>query len=448
MSELYDPSGPLRPNELSREHAPDEGWDAAVGGTRVSRRLTPQRLARILRSLNEGDGYEYLTLAEELEENDLHFRSVLFTRKVMLTSASRMVVAASESDEHRAHKTVVEQLVVEDAFTGLVFDMADGLSKGFSAVEIIWNTRHPGAARWRPSNYVWRDPRRFSVNPISGGSLRLRDKTREGKALPPGQYVVHRPRLKSGKALRAGLAYPAAIAYALKNFTIRDLMRFIEVMGIPARVGTLEDESPQKKKELLRALVQLSGGTSAVIPEGAKIDFIQSAKSGGDIFLGTAKYWDSQLSKLVLGQTMTTDDGASKSQAGVHNLVRHDIAQHDAGAMSADINRCLIRPFIDMNFGPPSDGLYPRLELTVREKENMSALVKAMCSLADRNVAITEREAREVLGLTAPEDGEKLMQPLSVIQLTDKPGDSEAGDDAPPEDTENTPLQDAEDENA
>lgn len=410
-----------------------------MGSESVSHNLTPKRLAHLLRGVNEGDADRYLTLAEEMEENDLHYRSVLFTRRMMLSSAPRMVTAAGDSEEHRRNKEVVEALVVEDAFTDLVFEMTDGLSKGYSVIETLWDTDHPGATPWRPVRYQWRDPRRFMVNPISGGNLRLRSSgAMEGKELPAGRYVVHRPRLKSGKALRSGLAYPAAIAYALKNFTVRDLMRFLEVMGIPARIAK-SDEAMKDRKErrkLLMALRRLQSDTVAVVPPGTEIEYARGAGQGGDIFLGTARYWDAQISKLVLGQTMTTDDGASKSQAGVHNLVRIDIAQHDAGAVSADINRCLVRPFIDHNFGRPADGLYPRVSLPIREKENVTARIKAFCALADRGVEISQDDAREAIGVPKPEANADLMQPLSVLQLTDKDQGGKGDDDKddPPKD--------------
>lgn len=42
--------------------------------------LTPERLAGILREAEAGDPYQYLELAEEMEEKDLHYLAVLSTR--------------------------------------------------------------------------------------------------------------------------------------------------------------------------------------------------------------------------------------------------------------------------------------------------------------------------------------------------------------------------------
>ena len=65
----------------------------------VANGLTPQRLASILRAAAEGSPNDYLTLAEEMEERDLHYASVLGTRKLAVAGLSVRVEAASDDPE-------------------------------------------------------------------------------------------------------------------------------------------------------------------------------------------------------------------------------------------------------------------------------------------------------------------------------------------------------------
>ena len=58
------------------------------------------------------------------------------------------------------------------------------------------------------------------------------------------------------------------------------------------------------------------------------------------------------MSKVVLGQTMTDENGGSLAQAMVHNQIRIDILQDDARQLANTINRDLIAPFVALNFGP------------------------------------------------------------------------------------------------
>ena len=56
-------------------------WDQSVASG-----LTPQRLATLLRGAIRGDHRLYLELAEEMEERDPHYFSVLGTRKRVLAA--------------------------------------------------------------------------------------------------------------------------------------------------------------------------------------------------------------------------------------------------------------------------------------------------------------------------------------------------------------------------
>ena len=41
---------------------------------------------------------------------------------------------------------------------------------------------------------------------------------------------------------------------------------------------------------------------------------ISNVAGAGDFFKGLAEWWDKQVSKAVVGQTMSTDDGSSQAQ--------------------------------------------------------------------------------------------------------------------------------------
>ena len=72
------------------------------------------------------------------------------------------------------------------------------------------------------------------------------------------------------------------------------------------------------------------------------------------VFEGMASYFDKQISKVVLGQTGTTDVGQHVGTANAHEKVREDIEASDAAQLSATLNRDLVRPLVDLNLGPVS----------------------------------------------------------------------------------------------
>jgi phage gp29-like protein len=104
---------------------------------------------------------------------------------------------------------------------------------------------------------------------------------------------------------------------------------------------------------------------------------------------------------------MTADDGASMAQAKVHNEVRHDIAQADARAVGVTLNRDLVRPFVDLNFGVQQ--VYPRLAIDIAEPEDTTGRLKAAEGLIARGLRVRASELRQALKFTEPDAGEEVV---------------------------------------
>jgi phage gp29-like protein len=193
----------------------------------VASGLTPARLAAILHACDQGEMTAYLALAEEMEERDPHYASVLGTRKRAVSGVKPVVEAASEeaADEKLA-QAVRDAITSYTGFSELVTDLLDGLGKGFSAVEIDWDTT---GTPWRPAAFKHRNAQWFRFDRATGEELRLIDEADpvDGVALKPFGWLVHRPKLKSGLTARSGLARLVAFSWMCKAYTLKDWMAFV-----------------------------------------------------------------------------------------------------------------------------------------------------------------------------------------------------------------------------
>lgn len=410
---LYDHNGrPVSLASLGRVHA-DPARDPWLTPLReeVASQLSPERLGSLLRAADDGDPIAYLTLAEEIEERELHYSAVLRQRKAGVTAAQVAVEAASDQADHRRHADAVREITRKPCFDQLLFHMQDALGKGYSVVEQLWDT---SGRLWWPRAYEWRDPTWFRLDPRTLEIVGLHDGTPEGTPLPPFKYVIHMPHLKSGAAVRGGLARPATIVYVLKRFTLQQMARFLEVYGIPVRLGRYPAQTPEgDKRELLVALRRIGSDAAAIIPDNVSVEFLDGQRGGrgggAEGFIGAARFWDEQLSKLVLHQTMTTEAGASRSQSETHDHVRAGAALHDCRMSSGTINRDVTRPFIDINFGPQER--YPRITISIIEADELSAWAGAVVSFVDRGLNVDQRHIRARLGLAEPEPDAVLLTP-------------------------------------
>lgn len=366
--------------------------------------LTPVKLATLLRAAAEGDADAQLTLAEEMEEKDLHYASVLGTRKRAVARLPIVVEAASDSADDVKMADEVRALFKRPGTKAMIEGCLDGLGKGYSVVEMNWDkSRLP----WRPS-YTWRDPRFFQYDRETLTQLRLKDEAdlMNGVPLPPYKFIVHEPRLKMGIPLRNGLARLAAWTYCFKNFTVKDWVAFCEVFGMPLRVGKYRPGETEDNINILKsAVANLGSDAAAVIPEGMLIEFVDGVKSTGgeSLFERVADFFDKQMSKAVLGQTMTADDGSSQSQATVHNEVREDLRDADAEQLAETLLRDLVIPYINLNRGPREN--YPQLFLREPKAADIKVLSEALDKLVPLGLKVEASEVRDRLGFSDPAAG-------------------------------------------
>jgi phage gp29-like protein len=401
--------------------------------------LTPARITALLREAEEGDWMRYCELAEEMEEKDLHYLSVLSTRKRAVSQLDIRVEPGADTPEARKHAALVEKWLERDTLQIERFDVLDAIGKGASFTEIIWDfqaTGPDGAQVWLPGKLKWRLPQWFEFDRIDGETPLLRDEGGMPRPLPAFKFITHVHGAKSGLPVRGGLARAAAWGYLFKNYAIRDWVSFLEVFGKPIRTGRYDLGAAEGDiRKLMRAVAQLGQDASAVYPRSMDMEIISA--SGGtspkEMWLAKAQYWDEQFSKAVLGQTSSSDakaGGLGSGQADLHGDVRDDIANADGVSEAATYNRDLVRPIIDLNYGPQA--VYPRLMIEKPKPVEIKTEIEAAEKLAGMGVEIDAEEMRERAGLPAPKSADaKLLKVPSQTMGQNSPQEALQGQDGP-----------------
>lgn len=368
--------------------------------------MTPLRLAEILRDADQGEPMRYFELAEIIEERDLHYAGVLQTRKRSVAQLDITVEAASDDAEDVRRADLVREWLKRDELAEELFDMLDAVGKGISFAEIIWNS---SSGQWWPERLEWRDPRWFTFDrrdmrtPLLRGGI---DGGVQAEPLPGFKFITTQIKAKSGLPVRSGLARLAAWAWMFKAFTQRDWAIFTQTYGQPVRVGKFhEGATKEDKATLFRAVANIAGDCAAIIPSSMEIEFIEAknATAGSELYERRADWLDRQVSKAVMGQTGTTDskqgglgDGGNK----VHEGVREDIERADCKAQAAAINRDLIRPWMELEFGPGRG--YPRVVIARPDKEDLALLSDSLAKLVPLGLRVSQSEVRDKFGLADP----------------------------------------------
>ena len=375
-----------------------------VGGNPAAG-LTPGKLATILRSAAEGNWESYLELAEAMEERDLHYQAVLSVRKRAVAQLPITVEAASDEPDHIEHAEYLRRWIKRGTLRKALFDILDAVGKGFSVHEIEWDTSY-----YWPKHFHYRPQRWFDADLIDKDTPRLRE-LGALEDLEEHRFLLHVHKSKSGSTIRSGIAYMAAWSWMMKRFTDHDWAVFVRNYGKPIRVGKYDAHSTEEDRDILwRAVADIAGDTAAIIPATMQIEFITAMQGGAnpEMHQRRCEYLDQQISKLVLGQTTTTDAiSGGHAVSKEHREVATDIERADALLLSAAITEQLVPWIISLNFGPQEE--YPQILIGRPDEMPIKDWVEALEKLLPLGLRVETSQIYDRLGIEEPgEDAETI----------------------------------------
>lgn len=250
--------------------------------------------------------------------------------------------------------------------------MLSAVFYGYSVAELMWEK---GPRRWSWSSIHVRHARRFRYDK----EMRLRLLTRTaplGELLPERKFwVATEGGMTDDEIYGAGLADWLYWPVLFKRNGLRFWNLFLDKYATPTAKATYKRGTPKadidKIVDILRALAR---DTGFAVPDGIAVEFMQVARSGVGDYKELCAAMDAAISKIILSQTMTTDDGASMSQAKVHAGVALNVVKADADLVCESFNDGPARWWTDVNYGP--DVKSPRLVRLLDEEEDLKSLAE------------------------------------------------------------------------
>lgn len=455
------PAAPRAPDTvtLGAEDAPQEAQgtpDSLRGGrwrgrpTYPAQRLaigaTPARIAAVLRQAEQGYPAPLAALIQDVTDRDPQMVSVLGTRKRAVAHTDFEVLPGGDRPRDRHLAAEVDQMLRQvKRWHGGLTDLLAGIENGFAAVEIEWAIVNGKAC---PARLAFAAPWWFKPDPDDPYALRILDTENlvEGMPLVENRWIVHHAEAKPGFPVQAGLGRVFLWYWLFKHYGLKDWVAYSELFGAPIRIGKFPSHASSEDQidALEDALQQIGVNAYAVIPQEMAIEFVGDTNrgiGGTTVYSNLLEFCDKAIAKLVLGQTLTTEQGSSGSYAlgQVHNAVRGDIRLADASQLADTLTDQLIGPYVQFNHGP--DVPLPRLQFLTdppkdkgREADAQSKRADVLKKAAQMNIPVSLAQARDELGIDPVQDGEELLV-LSGGQ---------AGNDKPDDDDDNDPDDDGE----
>jgi hypothetical protein len=140
-----------------------------------------------------------------------------------------------------------------------------------------------------------------------------------------------------------GILEKAAVYTILKRHSWGSWDEFEELFGIPIRIAKIASQSEQVKNEVADWLEQMGSAPYGVFPIGTEVEIKENSKADAfNVFYMKIQALDKELSKLILHQTMTTENGASKAQGNVHENTLAEVNKSDRKKMLSFLNKRLV----------------------------------------------------------------------------------------------------------
>jgi phage gp29-like protein len=338
--EKWGPSQKLDTAEGRKEEAIERDES---GGGHFATRQRANDFIRLMRTLPDPDpilrkmGRDITALQELL--TDSHLESVWSVRCSAASGAEWFCSAGGDgAKEKEAAQAFAEQLGSLD-IPRIIEEMMDAVAYGYSPLEVIWL---PDNGRWGIGDLVGKPPQWFEFD--QENRLVFRTGVIGTEPLPDNRFLIarHRPSYANpyGVKVFSKCYWPTTF----KKNGFRWWTVFVEKYGGAFMYGKYPGNVDEKyKAELLTSLEKMVANAVAIAPAESEIiiDSLANKGGGSTVHREYIEASNKEISKAVLGQTLTTDIGSAGSYAAAqaHNLVRQDLAAADRCRISACFNR-------------------------------------------------------------------------------------------------------------
>ncbi len=157
--------------------------------------------------------------------------------------------------------------------------------------------------------------------------------------------------IESGRRDNLGLYLKCAQQTIPKKNMLAFWDQFGEIFGMPIRIAHTTSTDKNTQSRIEKMLTSMGAAAWGLFPEGTEVDIKESTKGDAfNVYDQRIERANSEVSKGILLQTMTIDNGASLSQGQVHYEIFQNVIDQDADYVRDMVNNQLIPRMITHGF--------------------------------------------------------------------------------------------------
>ena len=277
----------------------------------------------------------------------------------------------------------------------LINDILDATLYGFQPLEIIWQKNKSGYIL--PTKIIAKPPEWFCFD--DDNNLKFRTKENYyGELLPNKKFLLAQNNSSYNNPYGERTLSRVFWNVTFKKGGMKFWVVFTEKYGMPHLIGKHPRGATKEETDTLADLLeQMVQDAIAVIPDDSSVEIQEANKSSSAaIYEQLIDKMNAEISKAILGQTLTTEIGSTGSYAAsnTHMGIRQDIIDSDKKLVEQTINQ-LIQWIYEINF---SNAEIPVFELYQEEDVDL-ALAQRDKILFDSGVKFTKEYFIKTYGL-------------------------------------------------
>lgn len=354
--------------------------------TGLARTLTADRVIEIFAEAEAGNVADLFALYRDILLAHSHLQTQFATRKrAVLGDTLNLQPFDKKRPDDIAAKDALWFLVNHPDWFNACNHMLDAGLWPVALVEKVYRFSRSPFLRYELDRLV---PVPHDLLDYSTGKLRIRDTDETGNPLgtyhepDPARYIIHRGHLLTTPDNWGGPMRSLVFWWLLGTMDREWWGRFLDRYGSPFVVGKYESGDDDSRSVLMQAFALATRLGGLVVTNETEVELKQAAASDA----GTAfeKFHDCanrEISKLILGQTLSADSASTGLGSGVANsqdAVRDDIRQFDAKRLGFTFTTQLAKQFLTINGLAGSPPLFVWGAVSIAEQKALADFLSGL----------------------------------------------------------------------
>ncbi len=361
------------------------------GGELAANNVFPVEARGVYRSSYYSDSYDFpynpdplaagqYAIYDEMKDDD-QVKAAMSIKKDMVINTGWQIVCDDETIKEELETSIkeVNKGKLYGGFDAFLRDMLSAYEYGFSMSEVLFKLEE---GKYWPKSCAVKPPHSFEFDIDDFGDV---TNVRQAGAVSrlgfkPDYFMHFAYQQEWGNPFGKSDLKAAHTPWKAKKFFVRMFAIYAERFGTPTTVGKFpKNYGTSEIAQFNTILKSIQNNTTLAVPDDARVEFIQAARDGSDVYTKGMDMFNTWIARSILVPDLMGISGEKTSGGSYslgdrqYNLFLQTIA-NDRKILESKINEKIISPVVKANYG---DKVIAKFEFLPYSEDDSLEMTKA-----------------------------------------------------------------------